>query len=428
MNHRLTAKSQEQLKLNAWNDYFQLVQEYALSLHSIEDLEILISFSLDAALSLVDASKGSIFLWDDSRKEFLLKAGANLQGLEKGDIRIKWGEGIVGRVAESAEPLLVVDIDQEESILNRANLHRYRSRSFISLPLIFENKLIGVLNVTERENEVEFSSEDLWLLEILSSHISLAYENRRHSQRLKKETESLQRELHQQKINEGENSSFYSVGKFVVHLAHELNNPLDAIRRYVNLALDQVLENTLAREHLLKAKTGIRRAIAVVRELLEFSKHNHPVIPPQVELHDLLAKSLVPFQSDSAFSGIQIHTQFEAMPFWVKDFGLSLVLRNIYLNACQAMDGRGDLTVRTICLANQSIRIFIEDTGPGVPDSIQSKIFAPFFSTKPHGEGVGIGLSLCREIVERSQGKITCKNKLEKGAVFIIELPGEGKK
>jgi signal transduction histidine kinase len=99
---------------------------------------------------------------------------------------------------------------------------------------------------------------------------------------------------------------------------------------------------------------------------------------------------------------------------------------NLILNAAQAMEGRGKLTVTTrLAQDGQAVEIEIADTGPGIPPEILTKIFEPFFTTKDEGQGTGLGLSLVYGIVENHGGRIKADSKPDQGATFVIELPVE---
>lgn len=403
-----------------------IVLEYSLTLHSIENLDMLLSFGLDAILSLSGAASGSLFLWDEQQKEFTLKVWRHTKRLRPEEARVKLGEAILGRVGKLGESFLVKDIRYDTRFVNTTAYGRYQSHSFISVPLIADDKLVGVVNVTEKDDFSQFDEEDLWLVEIVSRHVAIAYENRRYSFRLRREVEELHQKLFESHQILKNQEAFVAVGKLMAHLSHELNNPLDAIRRYVNLALDIVLDNSLAREHLLKAKAGIRRAIQVIRGLLEFSRQTRRITSKRTELHAILEEGIQNLQNDSLFSKIEIRKEFCGVPSYIKDCGLSVVLSNLYQNANQAMGGIGPLTVRTLRKGNQ-IRLSVEDSGSGISEDIKTKIFEPFFTTKKNGEGMGIGLSLCREIVERCGGRISCESMPDqgRGACFIIDLKCE---
>ncbi len=222
-----------------------------------------------------------------------------------------------------------------------------------------------------------------------------------------------------------EKSSDLTIAAFSAGLAHELGNPLDAIHRYVNLALEHGGGDPMTREYLLKAKKGIFRTLRVMNELMTYSRQSHDAPVKLVEIHSLLERSLSGLSGDEKFQGISIQRIFSADgPLYVEDQGLLIALHNLYKNAAQAMKGRGTLTIAT-WRQNGSVGVAVQDTGSGVPESIKARIFEPFFSTKNRDEGTGIGLSLSREIVERCGGELRYENVSEPvpGARFILILP-----
>lgn len=397
------------------------------TLFSISDLETLYRFCLDVALDLVYAEKGSIFLWDEFQKQFVLKASrGHVHPL--GDIRVDLGQGILGWIGDHADPVWVEDIREDERFQSLRTDGRYRSFSFISLPLVASNKLIGVINITERQNLLAFGHSDFLHLRKFADQAAVACDNLRKMHGLRRDNEELHHTLNQLKQKFAEIEPLTAIGKLATHLAHELNNPLDAIRRYVNLGLDQAMEDSLTREYLLKAKKGIRRAIQVIRGLLHFSRGMHHASGQVVEIHGIIEQSLEALAEDPAFRSIKIEKLFCASSTYVLDRGLPIVLQNLYRNAQEAMKGEGTLKVSTERM-NGSVRVLVQDTGVGISELQAKQLFQPFFTTKDQGNGTGIGLTLSREIVERSGGKISL-DRVEngildsrQGARFVITLP-----
>jgi two-component system NtrC family sensor kinase len=211
---------------------------------------------------------------------------------------------------------------------------------------------------------------------------------------------------------------------FAAALAHELGNPLDAIRRYVNLALEQVAGDPVAGEYLLKAKRGISQALFVLNELSGYSRRCYDQPAKVVEIHSLLERSLNALSDDEQFKGIFVQRIFSEEAMHVEDRGLLIVLHNLYKNAAHAMKGQGTLTIAT-WRQNGSVGVAIQDTGQGVPETIKERIFEPFFTTKNCDEGTGIGLALSREIVERCGGELRCEDVPDtgSGARFVLILP-----
>lgn len=379
-------------------------------------------FALDSILGIVDSSLGSLFIWDEYSKELVLKC-ARGQGHDRlRGSSIKLREGIAGWIAEKGFPVRVEDIRQDSRFSEPKSNNRYQSYSFLSIPLVSDNKLIGLINITEKENKSPFSEEDLELATVFSRHIALAYENLKSKQRLREDNLSLSQKISSLNEQLKEQEALVSLGKLASHLAHELNNPLDAIRRFINLAIDHVGQDNPAREFLLKAKQGIRRSVQVIRGLLELSGINSRTRIRQADLHHLIEEVIEAVRHDSNFDQVVIEKRFCGRPLIIEDCGLQTVFQNLFQNAHHAMNGTGSITIQTREQAGQAI-VVIKDSGCGIPETIQTRIFDPFFTTKVNGKGTGIGLTICREIIQRSGGQISLENGEKQGAQFVITLP-----
>lgn len=399
-----------------------LIAEYSSTLHSFSDISIFIDFAMDSILGTVDASMGSFFIWDEYSKELVLKVarGQGHERLEGSSIKLR--EGIAGWVAEKGFPIRVHDIRSDSRFSKTKSNDRYRSYSFLSIPLVSENKLIGLINITEKENKQPFSEEDLEHATIFSHHIALAYENLKAKKRLKDENQALNQKISDLSEQLKQQESLASLGRLASHLAHELNNPLDSIRRFVNLALDHINQDSPAREFLLKGKQGIRRSIQVIRGLLELSGLNHRTRTRRTDVHRLIEEVIDSIRYDSGFDQIVIEKRFCDNSLIVEDCGLQTVFQNLFQNAHHAMNGSGTITIQTREQGSY-VTVTIKDSGCGIPEPMKTKIFDPFFTTKANGKGTGIGLTICREIIQRSGGNISLENAEKQGAQFTISLP-----
>ncbi len=402
-----------------------MLSECSSALHTFSDPNVFVDFALDSILAIVDASSGSFFVWDEYTKELALRAACGpgcdrIQG-----IAIKLREGVAGWVAEKGVPVLVQDIRTDDRFLEVKKNHQYHSHSFLSLPLIVSNKLIGLINITERENHEPFNEEDLKRVQPYANHIAVAYENIRTELRLRKENQELQKAVTDLKETMKQQEPLVSLGKLASHITHELANPLDAIRRFVNLSLDQVAQDGLAREYLLKAKQGIRRSVQVIRGLRELLTTNSRLKQPrQAELHSIIEQTLTSIFQEPSFENIAIEKQFCNTSLLVEDCGLQTVFQNLLHNAHHAMNGSGTIAIVTRIEGGQAI-IIVRDSGCGVPEEAKARIFEPFFTTKENGQGTGIGLTICREIIQRCGGQICFESSENEGAKFIISLPCE---
>ncbi len=409
---------------NSGNDVkrLQLLQE---ELHSTSPYysnpDHFLEFVLDSTLSVVKAHAGSLFLWDDSKKALVLKSARGPYRNRLAHVHVRLREGISGWVGGNGCSVLVKDIqaDQRFSQVKRAG--QYKTDSFISLPLIASNKLLGVINVTERESLAAFTEEDFERARVFAQYIAIAYENMRLAAKHKIENQQLGDRVARLEQTLRDQEALVSVGRLASNLAHELNNPLDSIRRYVNLALDQVMEDSVARQYILNAKEGIRRAVQVIRGLLQYTRETGRIERREAEIHRVLRDSLESVVKDQGFEGIKIETHFKAPAAIVSDCGLMFVFRNLFKNAHYAMKGVGTLTVETH-LENERIVVCVSDTGSGIPEAVKRRLFEPFFSTKKE-EGTGIGLTICREIVQKCGGDISFDSQMGVGTQFVIHIP-----
>lgn len=216
-----------------------------------------------------------------------------------------------------------------------------------------------------------------------------------------------------------------SLGKLAAGVAHQLNNPLSGITLFTKLVLeDYDLENG-ARKDLSRVLRDVKRCRDTVKELLEFARQTRHLMQPH-DINRAISRTLFLLENQSLFQNIQIEKQLEPkLPAVKSDIQqINHMFMNIILNAAQAMDGNGKLTLRTSLLSGgDRVRIEIIDTGPGIPDDILPNIFDPFFTTKEEGEGTGLGLSLVYGIIKEHGGLIRAQSQAGQGTTFIIELP-----
>ncbi len=215
-----------------------------------------------------------------------------------------------------------------------------------------------------------------------------------------------------------------SLGKMAAGVAHQLNNPLGGITLFTQLVLEDYDLPEKAREDLNRILLDAKRCRDTVKELLVFSRQTRHEKQPH-DLNEAINRIIFLLESQTLFQNIEIEKQLSPSlpPVHADIQQLNHMLMNIILNAAEAMEGEGKLTIKTE-LANDQKRILlaISDTGPGIPEDVKAHIFEPFFTTKEPGKGTGLGLSMAYGIVENHGGKIYTISPTDKGTTFIIEL------
>ncbi|EFB2830198.1 MULTISPECIES: two-component system sensor histidine kinase AtoS [Escherichia] len=212
-----------------------------------------------------------------------------------------------------------------------------------------------------------------------------------------------------------------TLGELMAGVAHEVRNPLTAIRGYVQI-LRQQTSDPIHQEYLSVVLKEIDSINKVIQQLLDFSRPRHSQWQ-QVSLNALVEETLVLVQT----AGVQARVDFiseldnELSPISADRELLKQVLLNILINAVQAISARGKIRIRTWQYSDSQQAISIEDNGCGIDLSLQKKIFDPFFTTK--ASGTGLGLALSQRIINAHQGDIRVASLPGYGATFTLILP-----
>lgn len=219
-----------------------------------------------------------------------------------------------------------------------------------------------------------------------------------------------------------------SIGKLAAGVAHEIGNPIAAIMGMHDLIDDRETSAELRDDFLRRMRKETERIHVVVRDLLDFARpeeepsSSSPSRGPVAEVVDDVFQ-LVRHQRDIKEISLRAEVGSELVVA-LSPQRLTQVLLNLVLNAGAALDGKaGSIVIRGRAIAESRIRIEVEDDGPGVPRELAARVFDPFFTTKDVGAGTGLGLAVCRGIVEGANGTISVDPTFESGARFVIELP-----
>ncbi len=235
----------------------------------------------------------------------------------------------------------------------------------------------------------------------------------------------MQRELEKTQLQLLQSEKMASLGKLAAGVAHQLNNPLGGITLFAKLIMEEYELADGAKEDLNRILKDAERCRDTVKELLEFSRQTRYLMQPQ-NINQAINRTLFLIENQTLFHNIQIEKALaQSLPLVSVDIQqINHLFMNIILNAAQAMEGNGTLSICSFLTeSEQQVRIEIADTGPGIPQHILPRIFEPFFTTKQEGEGTGLGLSLVYSIVENHGGTIRASSQVGDGTKFIIELP-----
>jgi PAS domain S-box-containing protein len=237
----------------------------------------------------------------------------------------------------------------------------------------------------------------------------------------------MRRELEETQAQLMQAEKIASLGRLSAGVAHEINNPLAGILIYAELLERQLQSASFDRDYLTEIISQTLRCQQIVTRLLEFSRQSLGQ-KTHFDVNEIILRCIDLISHQAIFHNIEIKTELdEKLPQILGDPGqLQQVFTNLLLNAADAMQGHGKITVVSRPEPSRDgIILTFTDTGCGIPPDIQDKIFEPFFTTKAPGKGTGLGLSIVYSVIQRHGGTIELGTAPGGGTAFTIRLPLE---
>jgi two-component system NtrC family sensor kinase len=244
---------------------------------------------------------------------------------------------------------------------------------------------------------------------------------------LEKKVEERTKELTMMQASLIQSEKLASLGKLSAGVAHEINNPLGGILIYSHLLLEDTPKDNPHYSNLKKIIKETSRCKDIVKGLLEFARPKDPEMS-HLDINTIVEKSLYIIEGQSMFQNVIIEKHLARdLPRIVGDGAqLQQVFMNIILNAAEAMDNDGTLTLRTgLSGGGRFIDTQFSDTGHGIQEDDIKRLFEPFFTTREVGKGTGLGLAISYSIIRKHQGNIEVSSHEGEGATFTVKLPIE---
>ncbi|MCU0597959.1 MAG: ATP-binding protein [Desulfobacterales bacterium] len=278
--------------------------------------------------------------------------------------------------------------------------------------------MTSIINVNGEEVPVEMSAAIIYDDEGNETATMAIYNDLRKKIEVERRLEETQKQLAQ-------SDKMASLGQLAAGVAHEINNPLTGVLFYANLILEKIDDHDPIKTDLEFIIDDANRCKKIVKSLLVYSRKTDSC-KSIAHINTLVETSLNLTRDQKIFGNIHIVKELsdEMMLVNVDTNKLNQVIINLVINAADAMDGKGTLTIRTY-RDKRMRKVFLEiqDTGCGIPKENLNKIFDPFFTTKQVGKSTGLGLSITYGIVEEHGGKIRVKETGPEGTIFILEFP-----
>jgi signal transduction histidine kinase len=395
--------------------------EVSQAVNSTLDLQNVLTTIVTKAVQLSGADSGAIYVFDDLKQEFLLRA---THGMDQAMIAelLKQRSGLdnsfVPIAIRQGEPIHIPDIREEPPNPINAIILRAGYRAQLAAPLTQRGQIVGLL-VVRRRDPGRFPKGTVDLIKTFAAQSGLAMQNARLFSEIDEKSHQLEAESKHK-------------SQFLANMSHELRTPLNAIIGYTDLILDNIYGEApdRMRQVIERVQTNGRHLLGLINDVLDLTKIEAGQLT--LSLADYSLKELV----DGVIIALEPLAREKRLAFNAylpahlpmghgDERRISQVLLNLVGNAIKFTD-KGEVAIKA-SVENASFTLAVCDSGPGISPSDQARIFGEFqqadnSSTRRKG-GTGLGLSIARQIVEMHNGRIWVESALGKGSTFFFSLP-----
>lgn len=400
--------------------YRSILTNFGKEIVTIMDLESLCEKVIETTSNTMRIDKASIFVLDVEKKQYVLQQHKNLEKTshqEKDFVLLSQKDPLINWLEKDKNIIVKEEWEKRTRSPDLKDvLDRMKSlQSEICIPLLAKGRLIGLINFGQKTEKEMYSDEDIDLLETLANQTAIAIENAKLYEDLKKQKAIMHRA-----------DRLASLGTLTAGLAHEIRNPLVAIKTLTQLLPERFDDEEFRRDFVTIASGEVDRISALVSELLEFSRPTEPQL--QLEsIQEIMDGMILLISTEVKKRNLEIVRQYEDSlpPVAIDREQIKQVFLNILLNAIEATDEGGQVSVEIRTFSRKSgekfLQVEIRDTGCGISEDHLEDVFTPFFTTKDKGSG--LGLSISHQIIQEHRGTISVESRTGQGSSFVVNFP-----
>ncbi len=398
----------DRLVLKGKYNYQTTLRELGTAMTTLTDGDELIPLFVDSVAKSMRVASAWLAIADERRQACTVVYSWGM-GTEPHQATLRSAGSLIEPLLREGKPLVKEELERELGFANLEPERRMeveqlvnileRAGAEVAIPLRARSGLIGILYLGPREENKVYTTADLELLAFLSNEAALALENIRMWEDVSRA------------------DRLRALGEMAASVAHEVRNPLAAIRSSAQSlqsgAQDSELPGIIVEE--------VDRLNGLVSEFLDFSRPLEPRLEPH-HIVETVEGALDLLKKQDSLQNVEVVKTFgRDLPLVLTDPDqMKQVFINLFLNAVQAMPSGGTLTIGASA-QDEQLEIEVKDTGSGIGQEELKRMFEPFFTTKERG--AGLGLSIVQRIVEAHKGTISARSTVGKGTTITLSLP-----
>lgn len=404
---------------------FGILFHVARSLQQSTSIQGLLATMMDHVFRVLKADRGDIVLVDPDTEELLPMLSVDRAGNMLDTVRIS--HTIIQRVINSKMAIISTDAASDPRLAQAESVIMFGMRSIMCVPIISKERAIGIVQVVNESNLAAFTEEDMYLLTVIASLAGVSLDNARLHEEQKTALDELKRANEELVLAQEEvlrQEKLATVGQLASGIAHEIRNTLGPIA-LVHLLKERHPDDEVLQEYAGLILESHNRILSIISEVRNFTAGRADAGQGQREQHSLrtLLESVLnflKFDRDVKRASVSLnavdHIEASINPERIKQ-----VVINLVRNAAQAVPSSGGKIELTLAQEGDEAVIRIADNGGGIPEENLEKVWTPFFTTKSE-TGMGLGLDICRMIVEQHEGRITCTSTVGEGTTMSVFL------
>ena len=413
-----------------------LLHDIGQSMHTL-NLDETLELILQGVAKGIGFDRVRLYLLDEEKKQLFCRVAVGMEREKIQNLSLPYDreDNMVSRAIMERRPFIVEDASRDPRV-NLDLISFLDVKSLAVVPLLSRDKVLGGIAADNLISQTLITEKKLQSLMIFANQAALALENALMYEELKAFSNQLEERVRKAsaRLEETQRQLFQSeklaaLGKLSAGIAHEIRNPLTSIKILIHSLVDEMATDASREKDLTVIETEIERVNKIIKQFLDFARPRPPSLEP-MDVRTVLEETLALLNYEMEAQGISLERHYapDLPPVPMDREQMKQVFLNLMLNATQAMDREGELTISTALRPNPAggknrsfLEVGIRDTGSGMPEDIKSKIFEPFFSTKE--EGIGLGLPIAQRIVEEHRGEIRVESNPGEGTTFYITLP-----